>query len=295
MAIKVRHCLIAFVLLTVVVLACTLMGVSVAQPVAQDEVAISYNNFTKNFGTIYYQGAYTLDVGDRFIKFKRTLQDVSVSQVQCISYDNIMLTLTISAQYQYVPELLIPTVLSQFGSDAHYKAFLNNIVTNVILRQCGLFTTANYYENRGQIYNSMYDALISEFNNSTDMAVTIEFFQLINIAFPSDYQGIVQQKQLLIQTEITSLNNRTTQLINANTTLLQNEFSANVQIINAENQVAIIMNQANASYATVLNQWRQRMLTYLAIVNNLQLNQSQFLDYLSAEVVRQSTGSVISV
>ena len=141
----------------------------------------------------------------------------------------------------------------------------------------------------------MYDALASEINNSTDFAVSLEFFQLLNIMFPGDYQAIVSEKQRLVQTQTTSLNDRTTQLIQANTTLLKNEFRANIMLIDAQNQATIILNQGNASYGVVLSQWRQRVSTLLAVASRLALNQTQLLDYLSSEVVRQSTGAVLSV
>lgn len=274
---------------------CVLLGVTVNLPVAQDEYGVVYNNYTKAFGPIHDQGTYTLNVGDAMIKFKRTLQDASVAQVDCISRDGLRLTLSIAAQYQYTPDALIPIVLKNFNSHAFYSSFLANIVTNVVMRQCGLFATEQYYGERGTVFGSMYDALASEINNSTDFAVTLEFFQLLNIMFPGDYQAIVSEKQRLVQTQTTSLNDRTTQLIQANTTLLKNEFRANIKMIDAQNQAAIILNQGNASYGVVLSQWRQRVSTLLAVARHLGLNQTQLLDYLSSEVVRQSTGAVLSV
>lgn len=294
-AFKVWHFLVTLASVAVFLLTVVLLGVSVNQAVAQDEYGVVYHNFTKAFGPTYVQGTYALDVGEKLFKFKRTLQDVKVSQVDCISKDGLKLTLHVAAQYQYIPDALIPIVLKSFDTDANYNSFLGNIVTNIVLRQCGLFTTQQYYTARGLVFGSMYDALVNEINNSTDFAATIEFFQLLNIAFPDDYQSVITEKQHLVQTETTTLNIRTTQLIDANTTLLQNRIQANVILINAANQVAIITNQANASYGVVLSQWRQRLSTLRAIVDNLKLNHTQLLDYLSSELVRQSTGAVLGL
>jgi hypothetical protein len=293
---KMKHFICSFLSLSVCLLAIVLLSVSVNYKVQQDEFAVAYNNYSKQFGKIYEQGIYAINVGDQLIKFKRTLQDIDISQIDCITQDKIEIRLSISAQYQLNKNDLIPFILLKFNGNDNYNAFISNIVSNVILRQCGLDIAENYYTDRSIIYNKMYDALINEINFSNQSyGSTIEFFQLNNIEFPTTFQNAISSKQVLMQQQITELNNRQSKLIQANTTLFQNQRIGNVMIINATNQANIIINQANITYEIIQNEWKQRAMSYKSIMDNLKLNQSQLLDYLRADVIRGAESPVISV
>lgn len=276
------------------ILMCVLLGLTVNQPVAQDEIGIAYNNYTKDLGAPKTQGVYTLSVGERFILFKRTLQDVGRTSIACLTADGLRVHLTVSAQFQYTPEGLVPTVLLLFGSDGAYQDFVDNVFENVILRVCGAYVTQQYYEERGAVYGAMYNAVLSEFN-TTAYAVTFAFFQLVNIAFPSEYQAVITRKQVLQQTRVTAINARTTQLIDAETGLLQKNFSAHVALNNASRAAAVIANQGAASAEVVATLWRRRAETLAGLVRELALNTTQLLAYLDGELVRQSQGAVLAV
>jgi regulator of protease activity HflC (stomatin/prohibitin superfamily) len=271
-----------------------LVSLTAFKKVEQKEYGIVYNNFTKQFGRVYEQGTYTLNVGDVLFKKDRTLIDVGLNTLNCISKDKITITLTLSAQYQLNKQDLIDVVLKQF--DEKYDTFLSSIVSNIILRVCGFYNAEEFYLTRGVIDINMFNALINEINNSTrSLGSTIVNFQLQNIRFPQSYEDAITQKQLVIQNMITSQNNRTTQLILANTSLLQNQRQAQILIINANNQAQILINQAQTSYDIIVDQWTQRSAVYASIMTNLKLNQSQFLEYLKAEAIRDSESPVISV
>jgi len=290
----VTHFLLTFFSIFIFLLTIVLISVTVNKRVEQDEFGVIYNQYSRNFGAIREQGVYTVNVGDDFIKFKRTLKDVDIDQINCITKDKIVISLTISAQYQYNQNDLIPIVLQQFDNAVTFELFLDNIVSNIILRQCGLYNAENYYTDRGNIYNNMYDALLFEINNNT-FGSTIEFFQLKNIDFPDSFALAITTKQLTIQNKITTLNDRATQLINANTTLMQSQRYADVAIINATTKSNININQADISYNITLNQWIQRANTLNTIKTNLALNNTQLLDYLKSEIIRISDAPVLSV
>jgi regulator of protease activity HflC (stomatin/prohibitin superfamily) len=292
---KVKHFLYTFCGLALFLLTIVLISVTVNKRVEQDEFAVVYNNYNRQFGNIYEQGVYTLNVGDTFLKFKRTLKDVDIDEIFCITKDKIVIQLTISAQYQYNRNDLIPIVLMNFDNGDIYEKFLDNMVSNIILRQCGFYDAESYYIDRGTIYNNMYDALLNEINNNNSIGATIEFFQLKNIDFPKSFADAITTKQLVIQNKVTTMNDRTTQLILANTTLLQNQRQAEITIINANNQANININQAETSYNIILGQWIQRNNTYFTIMKNLNLNQSQLLDYLKSEAIRNSDSPIISI
>ena len=271
-----------------------LVSLSALRPVQQNEYGILYNNYTQQFGKVVEQGSYTLDIGEYFIKKERTLIDVGINNLNCISKDKITVTLTISSQYQFNKKDLIDIVLKQF--DDLYDTFLSSIVSNIILRVCGNYNAEDFYLKRGVIDINMFNILTNEINNSTQsFGALIENFQLQNIRFPQDYESAITEKQLAVQNMVTAQNNRTTELIIANTTLLQNQRQAQILLINANNQAQININQAQISYDVIVNQWSQRADVYASIMANLGLNQSQFLDYLKSEAIRDADSPVISV
>jgi regulator of protease activity HflC (stomatin/prohibitin superfamily) len=271
-----------------------LVSLTALKKVEQKEYGIVYNNYTMQFGKVYDQGTYTLNVGDIMFKKDRTLIDVGINNLNCISKDKITVTLTLSAQYQFNRQDLIDIIFRQF--DEEYDTFLSSIVSNIILRVCGFYNAEEFYLKRGIVDINIFNALINEINNSTQsLGAIIVNFQLQNIRFPQSYEDAITQKQLVTQNMITSQNNRTTQLILANTTLLQNQRQVQIIIINANNQARINENQAQNSYSVILNQWTQRANVYALTILNLKLNHTQFLKYLEAEVVRESDSPIISI
>jgi regulator of protease activity HflC (stomatin/prohibitin superfamily) len=271
-----------------------LVSLTALKKVEQKEYGIVFNNYTYEFGRIYEQGTYTLNVGDVLLKKERTLIPIGTNSLNCISKDKITVTLTLSAQYQFNKQDLIDIIFKQF--DEQYDTFLSSIVANIILRICGLYNAEDFYLKRGIVDTHMLNSLKNEINNNTQsLGATIVNFQLQNIRFPQAYEDAITQKQLVTQNKVTSENNRITQLILANTTLLQNQRQAQILIINANNQAQININQAQTSYDIIVNQWIQRADVYATIMANLKLNQSQFLEYLKAEAIRDSDSPVISV
>jgi len=287
--------IISFFVFSGLMLMIVLLSLTVLQKVKQNQYGIPYNTFSNQFSTPVEQGTYTLNVGDTFILKDRTLIDVNaIDKLVCVSKDLIKIQLFISAQYQLNKNELIPIILTQFNDQ--YDTFLTSIVSNIILRICGLYNAEDFYLQRSAIDTHMFNALINEINNSTmSFGSVIENFQLQNITFPQDYDNVITEKQLVAQNIITSQNNRTTQLIIANTSLLQNQRQAQIKITNANNQAQINIKQAQKSYDTILDNWNRRASVYAAIMLKLDLNQSQFIDYMKAETIRGSISQILSI
>lgn len=273
----------------------TLLGVSVNKKVENNQYGLAYyERSTMKFGDIKEQGIYAIPPGATMLRFPRTFQDVDLGTIKCFSKDKILLELAVKVQYQLIKEDIIPVILKQYGSNAAFRDILKYIVESEIMIVCGQYTGAQYYENRTDIDSAMSDRLKDAVNNNSSGA-TIGFFQLINIQFPQAFSDVITDKQIAIQQATTALNARQSQLITANTSLLQAQRQASITIATANNNAQIILQQANATSQTVFNQWNQRGLAWKSIKDSLGLDQQGFIDFLKNEVLRLVSSPVVSL
>ena len=278
----------------VVVVGAALLATSFKR-VEQAEYGIAYyNRTTMEFGDTYEQGVYLLSPGATMLIFARTLQDVETEPINCFTADKIIVTLTVAVQYQLVKDDIIPIILKQYGDNEKFENILKYIVQNIIINRCGQYNAEDYYVHRATIDSDMYQHLLNEVN-SNSIGATIELFQLTNIAFPKDFSDVISQKQVIIQNAVTTLNQRASQLISANTTLLEAQRTANIVLINANNTVTINLRQANATRDVIYNQWYRRGLAYSAIKSELTMDEKQFVEYMRNEIIRTIPGAVVSI
>lgn len=278
----------------IVIIGFALLGVSVNHKVENNEYGVVFINTTMEFGNVYEQGIYSIPPGSSIFYFERTLQDVDLEPIVCFSSDKVQLVLNISAQYRLVKELLIPIILQKYDGNDNFKNILSYVVQNIVMKRCGQYSGEDYYIKRATIDNDMYISLLADVNNVT-IGATIEFFQLVNINFPKDFSDAITQKQIVIQNATTVLNQRTSLLIAANTTLLQAQRTANIMLMNANNTAEVNLKQAMVTSNIIYNQWYQRGQAYISVKNYLNLNESQFIDYLRNEVLRNVPSPIINI
>lgn len=119
--------------------------------VGQSEAGVRSNSYTMELSGPYLQGAYTLDVGEEFLLFERTIQNLGIGDVSCLTKDKLLITLSVSAQYQYQIEYLIPILLKQFQSNDKLRTLLNSAAESIISNTCLEFTAEEYYTERSVV------------------------------------------------------------------------------------------------------------------------------------------------
>lgn len=256
--------------------------------VEQEEYAIALNRYTMQFREqVYSQGTFLLAPGDEFIRFKRTVQNIELGEIDCLTKDEVLIDIEVSAQFQYVKDDLISFVMKQFGDDAHYKDFLVSVMRSTILNACLEFTALDYYEMRTVVDARMFKSL-SQGMNDNGLGCTIDFFQLVDIKYPLEYISTLHRKQNVKQDLITAENHRATEVIGATTTKLEAERIANINLINAYNVANITMYSAKTQQQAILSQWTNRGSYFKNVLHDLKLSSSQFIEYLKSDVVRSS-------
>jgi len=260
--------------------------------VEQSDYAVAYNKFTCDFNEPYEQGTYVTRVGDKLFLFQRTLQDLNVGNnhdgvMKCLTSDKVLIKLDVAIQIQLVKDSLISFVLKQFENNQNYMNFLVKLAESSILNTCILYTAEEYYSQRS-IIDLELSVSLKEMINRT-IGSEIAFFQLVDIQFPADYSNVILQKQTTQQQIITNLNDRANQLTNANTGLFVANNTANIMIINAQQQAQTIINKAITDQENVMSFWQKRTETFESLlINNFNNNVTLLIMYIQSEIIRNS-------
>jgi len=270
------------------------LGYGVNKKVYQNEYAVVRNKFSTKLKGPLVQGTYNdLTIGDSMYKYTSTIQFIEFGPpnkyVSCITNDGLLVNLEINIQLQYNREEIIPVVWYEFNDDKLFMDFVRKTIYGLLYEDCALFPANDYYSTRNVIENTMYDSVLKGFNNKTS-GVTIYNVQLKNIMFPQAFTDIIASKQHLVQEIQTQYNNRTTQLINANSTLIQAVQQAQIIIIQATNQANILINNANATaYATYVKY--DKIGNYFSnIKSKLGFNSTNLIKYIYSQYIK--SGSV---
>lgn len=263
--------------------------------VEQDEYVVKYNVWTNQFDNqVLTQGQYATPFGVDFIKFKRTLQNIELDGLECMTMDKVILRLNVIMQIQYYPDYLIRTILKQYDTDSNYKELIITIANSTILNTCLLWSVEQYYMERSKIDNSMYLELISNINQTT-IQTQVVFFQLVDIKFPDSYSDLIKEKQNIEQNKQTALNDRTNKLTQAQTQIVINQKNAQVNLVNANMSSNVILNKANTMGEQIKKLWESRTNYWNDVYKKLELNPDQLLDYIKQEKISSAPNIIVNV
>lgn len=249
----------------------------------QHEIAFTHNKITTTISGPYDQGLHFFNPASEVIRFERTFQQ-KVIDVTCMTWDKMEFKATVSFQYLYREELIIPVVLKEFRDEQNYLVFLERNVTSNLISSCAEWNATDYYDQRAQVEKQMELNLIANLNGpNSRFGSDIKALQLKNIKFPDEFNEIIVRRQLIEQQRITTLNARPSLLTNANTTLLTAQKQAIIITTNSNNAARVILANANATAQVVLKNWQQLVasLVYAKQLNNW--NNSQVINYLNQD------------
>lgn len=211
-----------------------------------------------------------------------------------MSQDQLGLNIDVAIQYQYNVDAFIPIILMLFGTEDNYLSTVQGIMQSSIIATCGKFDAEQYYTERGFIETTFYQNLLASITRS-QLDLYVSSLQFRNIDFPGDYATAINQKQLTQQEAITQMNSRTSQLIVANTTLITATQQAQILIVQANNTANINIQQALVQEQIVATQWEQFGIALLNYKQNLNLNDTELVNYAKNEIIRKSVNPVINI
>jgi len=265
---------------------CVLMGLAFNRPVEQNEYGVVYNTHRMKFIEILSEGLHTVEIPASIIKVKRNMNEVNFEEV-CISKDLIEINIKYVINYLHIKNSIIDKILRNFENTSNYKKFLQTIFKSSILNSCGYFTTEDFYEKRSIVDTTMFNNLTNHIS-FLDIGSTVEFFQLTNIEFPEVYKNILLEKERIIQQTSIELHNREIQLIKKRTELITAQHTANITMINANNNADITMNLAKTTYLSEIEKWNVLKTIYTHTKNQLNITSNDIIQYMTHNTLEHS-------
>jgi regulator of protease activity HflC (stomatin/prohibitin superfamily) len=168
----------------------------------------------------------------KFFRYTRTFIDNVMNSLTCISRDGLEITLTLTTQYRLNVEEL-RNVLFEFGTQEDLDNYIDVIIQDTVRDTCARFDGNQYYTARGDIEANM-TANVQQVLDGSNAYVTTGFFQLQNVALPSQLSDAINNKQLALENVEVVTNLRDQILIDAETKLLQAVEEANILIIETQ-------------------------------------------------------------
>ena len=265
------------------------------QKVEQDEYAVQYNIITNKFyDDVLTQGLYLKPVNIEFYRFKRTLQNIEVDGLECMTKDKVILKLHVILKIQYYSESLKNTILQQYSDDSNYKNLINSVIYSTVLNSCLYWNVEQYYMERSKIDNMMFNQLTSNINIS-NIGTQVIFFQLVDIKFPDSYSNLIKEKQNIEQNKQTALNDRTNKITQVQTEIIISKKNAQINLLNANMSSNIILNKANLMKEQIVNFWSYRTNYLCQVANELKLNPTELLNYLKQEKISQTQNVIVNI
>jgi regulator of protease activity HflC (stomatin/prohibitin superfamily) len=256
--------------------------------IEQNEYGVVTNTYTEQFeDDILIQGTYLYLPGYKITRFKRTIQNIELGDFECITKDEIKISIHVSTQFQFKKKALIPIVLMQFDNQNRYLDFLNSLMRSIVLNSCLEFNTIQYYEQRTTVDKEINDNLVNFINNG-NYGSTVEFFQLTDITYPDDYISILHEKQNIKQELITQQNNRNTEVVKANTDRMEFQKNANINIIDAMAYQNITLYNAYENENIIKNKWEYYADIFELVMNDFNFNSTQSINYIKYEIIGNS-------
>lgn len=133
---------------------------------------------------------YSIGVGIKWFTFQRNLQDLGLKRLTCLSQDKINIELEVRVQIIMDKTTLKKIVLKQFGKPEYHLDFLKYMSRCVIISTCLNYTAEQYYSERSNVDQSMFENL-KQHINTQPFGASIEYFQLVTITLPDTLVQVI--------------------------------------------------------------------------------------------------------
>lgn len=292
-----RNIFLTFIVITGILISIAYVATYVNKNVAQNEYGVVFNGYTMDIKKeVLDQGKYALKFGEYMKTYPATIQYASFendNRIVCFTSDGMNVMIDIVVQYAYDKTKLIPVMLYDFDNEENYIAYYRANLHASIFASCANFNSDDYYTFRQAVEDNMFKNVIENINSS-GIGINVILLQLTNVDFPSEFDEAIEKKQIEIAQLQIQKNNRTSLLIAANTTFIQGQQQAQRIMNQADNTVKIVMARANSVSNVIKNRYYALGDAFAETMINLQLNSTEFLNYLQTEVMRTANYLVTS-
>lgn len=248
----------------------------------------------------YRSGRYYLGLGNRFVKFPAMVrpiyfedhpsQPVQGPAVRSRTADGLNVLLEISFQYKLIPEQLYE-LYSTLGGD--YEKIFVRIAVEQLTSAATFYDANSFFVNRTVIGPEMHEHLRTHFRDH--VFADVPFFQLRSVHLPTAFEDAIQETQVK-QQDI--------QIAEAEQQSKKVQFGT--KVIQAEQQVKVLKNQADAEAKRVLlnndafcKQYlltqEKQVMALKAVMKESDWSGDQLLDYLAIRAIRDHPADKMTI
>lgn len=258
------------------------------------ELGLDYSFFSSSVDDRGYEnGRYFLGLGHSFVKFPSVVQSIEFSSggvLRSRTADGLEVNLEVSFQYQFNVSSIFD-VYEKFGTS--YESIYINMAMDIITTTSTYFNATYYFTNRSLIAYDMERSLRSNFENFA--FVTIPFFQLRSVGLPKEFDDAIRTTEMAAQDCHTASAEMDTMGVSMETQVLKAQQSA-VQIelgANGTAQQTLLMVQAYVDQFKLTQDLQAE--AFVSIFEELDKDETRFLDYLSVRAMRDHPAALTVV
>jgi regulator of protease activity HflC (stomatin/prohibitin superfamily) len=237
---------------------------------------------------VYHSGRHYIGVAHSFIVLPRVFQSIDFTQTErgqdalvpdapplnSRTRDGLSIQLEVSFQYKLSSDKVL-SVFDKFALD--YKKTIIQIARDVIRDIASDYDAFEFFTQRKQIGDAMEVALKKEL---LTIDITIEFVQLRDVNLPTEYENVIEAKEIQRQQIPKAQYEQEAELVVAETQLLLASKNAEIVRVNAAAESDRIRIDSYANANTTLNTIAAYSTAYKELTDSLNLTPDQLEAYV---------------
>lgn len=258
-------------------------------------------------------GRYFLGLGHEFLIFPKVYQtieysdlpDATAGPVQSRTKDGVEVILSVSFQYQLAQESIhdlfqtygisMDGIDTDEGEEEPYKRVFSYVARDILTDVSTEYNAFEFFSNRTNIGDRMWRELRTVYER--DYFASVVFFQLKDVDLPDQFEHAIQDAEVSRQYQQRAREIQTKAEIEAETSVIQAEYSAHIILQEAGAQANATLVQNEYDIAAFNFTQANRLASYKAMYSALGwTDASQLIDYVQVSAASANVDeSIISL
>mmetsp|Transcript_12350 Transcript_12350/g.29400 ORF Transcript_12350/g.29400 Transcript_12350/m.29400 type:complete len:363 (-) Transcript_12350:140-1228(-) len=292
---KIGYAALAFVV------CCIAIGLIVAslKKVDTTEFGLQYDIHAKELDDAAKSGGLFLGPpGYEFVKFPSTYITVALDDRVCVSNDGLLVTLSVTFQYQMTEANLVPAI-EKYRDFHKWADIVQEAGLSAIHHSCSEFQVTEFQSKRGIIQDKMLENVKfklegDEARDEEGVNAVAVSLQLRYVGLPKAYNDAVAEKQSAEEEIAVAVAQRKQETTKANTELLRAKEEARRILDTAQNEAEVLLTEARLQAEETLFAFEKEADALIQVKESLGYTTEGVLAYLSNMLVAESSNVAVT-
>lgn len=255
------------------------------------EIGLNYSSLFQSIDKkTYSSGFYYIGITHSFLTFPSVVQNIEFSNeahahmgpIRSRTLDGLEVQLDVSFQYKLKFEGLY-SMYMKYGPD-YERVFILTAI-NSLTDMTTKFNAYNFFYDRQSIGDTMKNELAKTFN--TTCYAIIEALQLRTVSLPREFELSIQETEVKKQDIEKAKAEKNKVIVECETRVKEAEYQKNVTINAAMAEALKIELNNKAEVERVLINQLQQADAYLALKEEMGLNNTELLEYIKTKLIKE--------